>query len=466
MAVESTGSNFRTLFIDDGDVASRIGTIRVIHPAKKYDGNPIVVSDRLWEGKHVHIGTVRKEGDNYRMWYESGRKEPRTRIHMYADSADGVHWSKPALRQVKDFEGGLDNNICIDMDRADHNHSVLHTPHMGGENEYSLLSYGPERPEHRASDGYYMMFSPDGLHWKDAQPKPVIPGHQDVGWFMYDQVDDEWRGIVKTFLITMNKKRRSVMCTISKDGYNWSLPHPAVLPDPQDDEWADGNPDHYTQFYGMPITRYESMILGFLEVFKCTDGVASFDGTTDVQLVSSRNGRDWERVGDRSPIIERGPEGAFDWGVVQMGNSLVPDGDMVRVYYDGSNRRHGKDGGERAIGLASWQRDRFVSLRAGSCLGEIQLIPRRVAGALHINVNADGGSLVAELADEAGRLIPGFEASNCLPLEQDSLDHELHWANGATTASLEGRLVQLTLRFMRADVFSLWWQPESGRDLV
>ena len=456
MTESPADKGLRTLFIDDGDVASKSGVDRVIHPAEKYEGNPIVVSDQPWEGDQVHVGTVRKEGAHYRMWYESGRKEPRTRVHMYVGSEDGVHWSKPALHQVRDFEGGLDNNICISLDRADHNHSVLYTPHMGEGRTYSLLSYGPERPEHKASDGYYLMFSPDGLHWTDAQPQPVIPGHQDVGWFMYDQVDGEWRGIVKTFLITMNKKRRSVMCTTSPDGFDWSLPHPAVIPDPEDDEWADGNPDHYTQCYGMPITRYESMVLGFLEVFKCTDGVASWDGTTDIQLVSSRNGRDWERVGDRRPIIERGPEGAFDWGVVQMGNSLVPDGDLVRVYYDGSNGRHGQ-GGDRAIGLASWPRDRFVGLSAGTGGGEVRLTQRQASGALHVNANAEGGTLVAELADERGRPIPGFEASNCLPITRDSLDHELRWTDGVTAASLDGQPVQVGLHFTRAEVFSVSW---------
>ena len=449
----------RTLFIDDGDINAMDGVTKVIHPADKYEGNPVVEADKEWEGGYVFLGgTVRREETGYRMWYESSGGDPRRRMHMYAESQDGTNWTKPMLNQHQGLQGGRDNNIYISLMRGDHNHNILYTPHMGEGRTYSLLSYGLERPEHNASDGYYLAFSEDGLSWSDAQPKPVIPGHQDVGWFMYDDLDREWRGIVKTYLIIRNKKRRSVMCTVSDDGFNWSLPHPAVIPDKVDDEWTEGNPDHYTQCYGMPIFRYESMVLGFLQVFKCTDGVASWDGTTDVQLVSSRDGRDWHRVGDRSPILERGPEGSFDWGLAQTGNALVTDGDIVRTYYYGSGHRHGQPGNHRGIGLASWPRDRFVGLTAGPAAGEVRLTLRPAARELHVNANADGGSLVAEILGQDGRPVTGFEESECIPLKEDSLDHELRWRSGAGMSSLGGRSVRVSVRLARAEIFSLWWE--------
>ena len=38
----------RTLFVDDGDIAAMLGVERVIHPAKKYHDNPIVVGEKPW----------------------------------------------------------------------------------------------------------------------------------------------------------------------------------------------------------------------------------------------------------------------------------------------------------------------------------------------------------------------------------------------------------------------------------
>ena len=67
----------RTLFFDDGDVSSRRGVERVIHPARKHETNPLITADRPWEGDNVFLGgTVRKEGELYRMWYEGSRSSP------------------------------------------------------------------------------------------------------------------------------------------------------------------------------------------------------------------------------------------------------------------------------------------------------------------------------------------------------------------------------------------------------
>ena len=210
----------------------------------------------------------------------------------------------------------------------------------------------------------------------------------------------------------------------------------------------------------MPIFRYESVLLGLLQVFKCTDGDASSDGTIDVQLTSSRDGRLWHRVGDRRPIVERGSEGAWDWGIVENGNALVMD-DVVRTYFTGYNSRHGNHGipreGKRlGIGTASWPRDRFVGLRAGSAGGELLLIERQSGAELHVNANAAGGSLVVEIS-ENGRPVQGFEASNCLPLTGDSLNHTFSWRDAPALGTLQGRTVAISIKLTNAEVFSLWW---------
>ena len=44
---------------------------RVIHPAQKHKENPVVTADKQWEDELLFGGTVRKEGNRYRMWYQS-----------------------------------------------------------------------------------------------------------------------------------------------------------------------------------------------------------------------------------------------------------------------------------------------------------------------------------------------------------------------------------------------------------
>ena len=464
----------RVLFVDDGDIVSARGMTRVIHPARKHESNPVVRGDRPWEGHEVLLGgTVRKEGDLYRMWYQCHNND--TYLNLYAESDDGVSWTKPVLGRYEDFEGGCGNNIYMSRlafrsgnsgpvrVKQDHNQNVLYTPHLGEGRTYSMLSYDYGRSGYGAYDGYYLAFSEDGLVWTDGPEEPVIPGHADVGWFTFDERDRVFRGTVKSFLNIRGFSRRSVLWTASDDAFHWPLPRPALIPDLEDERWAEGREGCYTQFYGMPIFRHESLILGFLQVFKCTDGRTSSDGTIDVQLASSRDGEHWQRVGDRAPILERGPDGAWDWGLVEGGNSLIVDGDEVRIYYSGYNCRHGvsdPDPGAKtlSIGMGVWPRDRLVGMRAGSTGGELVVNAGHAGEELHLNANASGGSIAVALTDDSGRPVDGFEAADCVPVREDRLDHVVHWRRGASTQSIRGRPVSARVVLTRAELFSLWWE--------
>ncbi len=59
------------LFIDDEDIVLMRGVERVIHPAHKYEGNPVVSADQAWEEHLILGGTVRIENEGFRMWYQS-----------------------------------------------------------------------------------------------------------------------------------------------------------------------------------------------------------------------------------------------------------------------------------------------------------------------------------------------------------------------------------------------------------
>ena len=235
----------RTLFVDDGDVASLQGVERVIHPAEKYECNPVVSPDQLWEGDEVLLGgTVRREGGRFRMWYQCNVET--SFMNLYAESQDGINWTKPVLGRYEDFKGSVENNIYLNRRalrsgdlsstrvKQDHNQNVLYTPHMGPGRTYTMLSYDFGRSGYSEYDGYFLAFSDDGLRWTDGPEEPVIPGHADVGWFTYDEKDKLLRGIVKNFLNIRGYKRRSVFWTESSDAFDWVMPRPALIPDLED----------------------------------------------------------------------------------------------------------------------------------------------------------------------------------------------------------------------------------------
>lgn len=459
----------RILFIDDTQVTSMRGMERRIHPAHKYEGNPVVTLDREWEGAETTLGTVRKEDGRYRMWYQSYAMAPDPTgidsyirsLHLYAESDDGLAWSKPELGVTEDAMGSYANNITLVRTKfsRDINPSVLHSPNATDGHAYTMLSYGSgyDLPY----NGHFAAYSDDGLRWSAGPETPVIPGFE-IGWFMYDEVDEKFRG-----LMSYARWEAQLYATQSTDGVEWSLPRPVVNRDEADTEWAGGDRSNNTFFPAMPITRYSPMLLGFLQVLRGRVIGGGLDGEMDVQLVSSRDGKIWHRVGDRRPILERGDESddaiasGWDSGYVWMGNSLVEDGDRVVAYYTGCRKTPGallQSQWPKSIGMASWPRDRLVGLVTRED-GIVETTATLATGRLHVNADASSGSLRGALLEANGTPIEGFSVAECQPLVSgDALDHLLEWRNG-DLSSLAGRTVRIHLELRNAELFSLRWEP-------
>ncbi|MFH1007261.1 MAG: hypothetical protein V1800_07145 [Candidatus Latescibacterota bacterium] len=448
----------RTLFVDDGEVAQQKGLRRIVHPGVKCPKNPLLVGEMPWEADILCGGTVRKEDDEYRMWYQSYDKG--TYINLYAQSPDGLNWHRPELGQFPDYDGNVQNNIFLSRlglrsdNRApvavnqDHNPNVLYTPQLGADKRYTLISYDYARSGYAPYDGYCLAYSRDGIHWTDGPECPVIPGYADVGMFTFDSVSEVFRGIIKSFLGIRGHHRRSVFATESPDLLSWSFPRPAFIPDEKDDAWAEAinTPERrmaHTQIYGMPIFRYESMLIGFPQIFRITDTEnPSHDGAVDIQLASSRDGHNWDRVGNRETIIPTGEPGSYDAGAVYTGNSLIVEDDEVRIYYTGCDTTHAVPGGT-GVCMASWQRDRFVGLSGDSSGGYVALKPQKAGGTLQINADASGGTIDVTIPDSGvkERLI------------SDKLDHSIKMPQ-----HLIGQEVIVRLELKGSEVFSLWWE--------
>ena len=464
--------NSKILLIDDYHIDKRTGLNRIINPGVKVE-HPVLVADQPWEAINQMGGTVTKEDSLYRMWYDSWVHNTQHNGYssLYAESDDGINWIKPNLKKYKDFNGNINNNIYLNRIslrentispppyvEQDHNKNILYTPHLGKGKTYTMIAYEYGRTAYGPYDGYYLAYSDDGINWTDGPIEPVIPGHADVGWFMYDGQDKKFRGIVKQYLNIRGYSRRSVLWTESKDGLVWTLPKPAVIPDEIDDSWGKGDPNRFSQFYGMPIFRYDSIILGFLENFRTTDGHISRDGFTFPELVSSRDGKVWQRVGDRSPIIERGGPGEWDWGSVTIGNSVIVEKNEIKAYYTGRNDTHAhttikEEPVTGSIGLATWQIDRMVGLKSSKD-GILHINNITAIKDLHINANAKHGDIRIELSSD-GNVMSGFELINCLEIKGDSTDHLVQWSNSPT---ITAKTVDIKIVVKNeAEIFSLWW---------
>ena len=116
----------KQLLVDDHVIARRSGLTRFLNQARKEnDGRPVVSPDRPWEDKW-HFGyylTAYHVDGKFRLWYDAWAAAVG-----YAESADGLHWEKPALgvynfsperARAENFRGdpseysGTDNNIVL-----------------------------------------------------------------------------------------------------------------------------------------------------------------------------------------------------------------------------------------------------------------------------------------------------------------------------------------------------------------
>src|SRR5687768_1531801 len=115
----------RQLFVDrrlieslDGGAALKLHTPRPAGTALTFD--------RPWEGRFCAYATVFKDGDVFRMYYrgtsESGKDGNKGEFTCYAESPDGVTWTKPDLG-LFDVHGTRQNNVILDTPPYCHNFS-------------------------------------------------------------------------------------------------------------------------------------------------------------------------------------------------------------------------------------------------------------------------------------------------------------------------------------------------------
>ena len=452
------------LFIDDGIVARKIGVQRVVEPARKHPSNPIVRPEHPWEDDMVLLyGSVLHDqiSNKWRMWYLARNfedKNPLRTVVCYAESEDGVAWHKPNVGQVQ-YKGSRENNIVLLNHGQGLDTVIVHTDpdSPAGKLRFEMFVY--QFQTEKLTEGIYHYTSPDGLKWTSSEHPiligaPVWPknaddqfrddvmldGIGDVTFLRFEQQYQRYFANLKT----MTGPLRSRMQSESKDLVHWTRPRVILRPDRLDDG---------TQLYGMTDFAYESLWLGVLQRY-----MATTDLRLDLTWAVSHDGRNWSRVEPRMPFLSGGIKGSWDFGNISPANNPpIRVGDELWFYYGGRDTTHNTRPGIGAIGLATLPIDRFVALQATD-KGEVLTRPLSGSlGTLHVNANAEGGSLRVEVTDSEGTPIRGYDRQACHVLTADSLNHAVHWDEAA---QLEPSSAPVRLRFIFSDakLYSFWFE--------
>jgi hypothetical protein len=469
------------LFLDDVLIDEQSDVTRSYHAFDKHPANPIMVADQPWEDSYAYVyGRVmpNEAGDGYHLWYSAldfDDPDGASRV-LYANSTDGLSWNKPSLG-IRAYNGNTNNNLFIPRDRPNHIMSVMHTPWDADPDcAYKLINF--DAPYQGLPGGYFAACSPDGVHLTDVAQNPVIDTAEvsvgDVGHFLWDPWGRRYLGYVKVAGDVAGERRRMVGLIASETFDSWptTAPELVLAPDSIDDYWVTAQSldlaENRTHFYGVSVFPYQTQLVGLLWIFRamdppncgndCEPYAGYIFGKIHVEVVSSRDGVNWTRqqgdlTGGRQPILELGPEGAWDSMMLFTANHpLLEDGE-IKLYYGGCDEDHGSVGtnGSAAVGLATLRKDGFASLDAqGASRGLITTLPLEGAqGPLRLNFRTTtSGSVKVEVLDAQGEVLPGYSEADCDALQGDEIDRAVSW--GAVT-TLPTFPCELRLRFILQD---------------
>ena len=293
--------------------------IRLV-PQMAHKTGPVLPNDRDWEFMIFGYCTLLDLGGKFGLWYEVVPPQGGIRrcLLCYAESVDGVNWTKPDLGLVE-YEGSRKNNIVIDGARCPyqsfHGSSVFIDPNAPATERFKVVHWAPgvppevlarlkrERPEsvdpsgeeHKC--GVMLGSSPDGLRWKFTDQ--ILFSHTcDTQTIMC------WDPFLQRYVCftrTGQLGRRSIGRTETADLSRWPVPE-VLLWTPADADPADDLYCNSKSLY--PGTK--TMHLIFPTMYK-----RRMDGCA-LRMVSSLDTVAWEWL--PGEVMQCGAAGDWDAG--------------------------------------------------------------------------------------------------------------------------------------------------------
>jgi hypothetical protein len=287
---------------------------------------PLFRGERPHENHSLAYCNVIREGDTWRLWYESTDHTIKTDSDIflcYAESRDGLHWHRPDLG-LHEYEGSRKNNILLLAGRqygGGHGHTVfIDEQAPAGERYKIVLSRWVE-------DRGWCVFggtSADGLRWHIFE-EPILPENSDTQTVCFRDAGT-YRLYVRMWTEGVFQGKRIVGYTESKDFTRFPKPSPILVPDDRDPPDMD--------LYNSAATKLRD---GLYIVF--SSGFYHKDDIVFPQAAISRDGTAFEKIGDR-PILSAGPVFGRFGIYVAPGAVPGPKPNSWWFYYLGTNFHH------------------------------------------------------------------------------------------------------------------------------
>ena len=472
----------RELFVDTLLVEDISGKARLQmhHPVPREEA---IRFDADWEGSGSGYHTVFQDGDLYRMYYRGlhlavsqGKLNQGTHpaYICYAESTDGIHWTKPELG-LFEHNGSKANNIVL-VGKGTHNFTpFLDTnPECPAESKYKGI--GGLQNE----GGLFAFHSPDGIHWSLMREEPIITkgAFDSQNLAFWDTHQQQYRAYYRIFTAGVTNEKewkpagnRAIRTGVSEDFLNWSKG--------DDLTYLDSPPEQLYTNQIKPYYRAPHILIGFPARYVdrgwtvATRGLPQLEnrelrassqqryGTaiTEGLLMASRDGvkfkrwnEAWLRPGISRPGVWQYAQQFIAWHIVETASALDGAPPELSIYAT-EDYWHGRGAKLRRYSL---RLDGFVSIHGDYAGGIVETVPVTFTGSrllLNYSTSAAGGIRIA-LVDPDGKPYPGFSLEQSDVLFGDSIEQQFHWKGDPDLAALAGKPVRLRFELKDADVFA------------
>jgi hypothetical protein len=445
------------LFVDDFLIEKQNNVEMILHEPE--DAGPVLSFDRSWEGAFCGYVTIIKDEDIYRLYYrglpEAGKDGSSAETTCYAESKDGINWTKPDLG-IYEVSGTRNNNVILaGMAPITHNFSPFLDTREGLNPEHRYKALGGT-----GSSGLIACVSADGITWNILQKEPVITegafDSQNVSF--WSQSENCYVCYFRTWTKGEYSGFRTVSRTTSKDFINWT--------DPVEMDFGDTPFEHLYTNQTSPYFRAPHIYIAIAARFMpnrqvLTDEQARqldvnpkyFKDCSDAILMTSRGGNKYDRTFMESFI--RPGIGLQNW----VSRSNYPALNVVQTGPAEMSVYVNQDYAQPTAHLHRYTMriDGFMSLRASYEGGEITTKPFRFTGnTLNLNFSTSAaGFIKVEILDPEGKRIEGFELENSKELIGNEIERSVTWQGNPDLAKLMDKPVRLRFVMKDADLYSM-----------
>jgi hypothetical protein len=460
----------RQLFVDDFLIESTSLT-RQYHYAEYSENNPVLQPDKDWErlgstgsqfAAPFSDGVWYDEVDQrFKMWYMAGGGTyslNNTGVTCYAESTDGVNWTKPTL-------GVVDGTNIVHLNTIRDASTVwLDKQETNSSRRYKMFEVSGGAGKWQ----YHYLTSSDGKAWRDnATPSGSVADRSTVYknpfrgvwvWSMRHNVrvnkSDPYTVRARDYMENSDPAAGNKLAKADLS-YFWFGPWPNEMKHP-DYNNNDGAPG----IYNLDATPYESIMLGFFSVWQGPENdVCNADGVikrNQIMLGFSRDGYSWYRQ-DMNPFLPVDKNlSAWNNGNLQSAaGSPIIVGDNLYFYLSGRRLVNGKE--VTATGMAKLRRDGFASM---SGTGQLTTSTLTFNGEyFFVNANVCG-SLKVELLNADNTVINGFSQDECVAVSSaDATKVQISWKNNKTLSTIKDKKIKVKFYLTDGDLYSFWISP-------